>query len=181
MKNVLAALAVAAMLLASPWAAAAEQQAFSAGELSRFLTDYPQVLEFLADKGEGVEDSDPQDIWSGISADAALSAQLTTFLKARDWTMERFAYVATQTARGFAALTLQQQAPSMQEDMATARAEIEADTSLSSEMKRQILAQMAQTQAQVDAMRTADQNIPKAEMDLIRSNEESIRRVFEAE
>lgn len=160
-----------------PLAVSAQTQVpFKLGELNKFLADFPDVMAYMTEKGEAIENSAQPDTWKG----SRMGNLFKDYVEKRGWRVERFSYIASHLAKGLVAAEVNQQAPEMQAQMAQAMAAIQSNPSLSAEMKQQMMAQMSQGMAETGKLKDAGKDIPASEMALIAANRDRIRAAFES-
>ena len=168
----------AACLLLAPLAfpaGAGDPKPFTAKELNRFIADYPAFAAHMRDEGETLRNVREPETWETMQ----VTSRMTDHLKKQGWEPERFLYVISHVAAGLAAVTLEEQAPALEEHLAEAHAEIMDNPYLSQEMKQQLLDQMRQGLADMRKLDQAGRDVPEEELQLIRKNKKRILKAFE--
>lgn len=153
------------------------QSPFNSSELNSFLSDFPEVVLYLEERGQLFEQNADADRWESGNA----GAEFRDFLEAKGWDPERFGYVSSHVAQGLAVLEMQRRAPDMQAQLEEARQAIMNEPNLSADMKKQMLEQLDQSMAQSQGLEQAGNELPASEMTLIEANQERIRQAFEVE
>lgn len=149
---------------------------FSQGELDSYLNDLPQVASYMEKEGAYLDELEGDEAWAAMRA----NDQFMSFLNGLGWEPERFMYVMEHVSLGIASLQVQEHSAEFDGQMEESRRAIMADTSMSDDMKQQLLAQMEQSVAQLRKMENPeDMGVTADEMELLRANKDRVLDVYE--
>jgi len=181
MRKTLPAVLAAASLIVLVCVCAAPARAeapkpFDRAELEKLISDLPGFMAFMKTQEQAIEDANDPDTWQALQA----SSLMTSYLRSKGWSPERFFYVVSHVSTGLAAVHLEDQAPEIQRQLSESRAEILSNPALSTEMKQQILSQMEQGAAGVSQLPQVGRDLPASELALIRANQERLTQLFDA-
>jgi len=171
-----AAILAAAVWLLVPCSARAEDpRPFSGKELDKLLSDLPGFVSFMNAEEKTIGDAGDPTVWQSLQ----LSRRMLEYLEKRGWKPERFFYVVSHVSVGLAAVTMEENAPRVQAQLAESQKAIQENPMISPEMKRQLLDQMQQGAEQTRQMDRVGQDLPAEELALIRKNKARIVETFE--
>ncbi|MGE4291777.1 MAG: hypothetical protein AB7E32_06155 [Desulfovibrio sp.] len=150
----------------------AHMSPFTPTELNSFLKDWPAFTQWAESRGEELDQTGNEDIWTREAA---------AFVSSLGWNHERFFYVAHQCAVGISGLAMEEQGPAILAQLAEARQQIMADQTMTPEQKQQMLQMLDQSQGGMSEMQDMQEHVPAQEMALIKSRANDIRRVMQVE
>jgi hypothetical protein len=132
-------------------------------ELSKFVQDWPSVVQWLESKGKQF---DAASAGQGVAA-MFVGTEFTNLLKGKGWTVERFSYVAGTTFALVAYIGFEKQNPDIIKEFDDAIKEIRADTTISEADKAATIKSMEDAKKSMMSMVVvADFN--EAELKLVR-------------
>jgi hypothetical protein len=167
--------ALVAMLVVL-WAPATwAESPFSAGELDRFINDWPGFATMMESEGKALDAQQIPNLAKGMH----LNQKLKSYLSGRGWGIERFMYMASHVSVGLASLMMAQQQPKIEAGMSQAKAEIMNNPDIPDEMKQQLLAQLEAGMGQTQQMSQKADDLPQQELDLIAGRLEQIKTAFQ--
>jgi hypothetical protein len=153
------------------------QGPFTAGELDRFIDDWPGFASMLESQGQALEAEQISSLAQGLQ----LNQKVQSYLSGRGWTPDRFMYMASHVSAGLFSQIMAQKQPEIQAGMAQAKAEIMNNPDIPAEMKQQLLAQMEAGLAQTQQMGKPMAELPQQELDLIAARLERIKAAFQVD
>ena len=149
-----------------------DQPPFTAQELSRFMHDWPDVVQWLHAHGKDI--SNPSG--PGVFPRAFAGAEFTTYMGSKGWTVERFGFVTAEVARCVVALEIQNQMPTANSQIEDSIKQIEANPNMSAEQKQAAVQQMKAVQSQ---MMGISANVPASELSLVKPKETDLKKILD--
>ena len=166
---VLAAVLCTAVLfaaIAAP-ARAQDQPPFDEAELERCIRDTPALVEYIqSEHGEAMAEGQDADAVQQM----AMQQSAKAWLAERGWEQQRYAYVLDHMSRGYVALRMRREEPTLNAEMQAAMND-PAMTEAMREQMRQAMAQMRQYQEA--------EGVTPAEMLLIEARMDDIEGMYE--
>jgi uncharacterized protein YfdQ (DUF2303 family) len=153
---------------------AQDQPLMTERELSRFISDWPDVLKWCEARGK------EYDAASGTATVRALltGADLEAYLKSKGWSLERFSYVAGATFTCVLYITFERENPDVLKEFDDAIAEVRASTEISAEDKAEMIKGLEE--ARKSMLHLADEaNIKEAELRLVRARYDDLSKLLE--
>ncbi len=159
-----------------PLGAQEGEEPFSAGELDRFMEDWPAFARWNEERGEEIA----VDELSGMHAAATYTRDMERYLANRGWAPRRFFFVAGRVSKAVMAAELAEEFPRALRELEQQREEIRADQDLPPEQKEMMLGIL---DMQIEHLRAQeiDLGITPAEMELIAPRRDALWRMFEGE
>ena len=144
---------------------AQEQAPFSESELTRCLTDTPQLIDYVISLGGEAESLESQ----GAAQQLSTSRDAQQWLADKGWQPVRYSYVLDHVARGYAALQIGESGADVNAQM--------QQVMNTPGMSPQMMAQMQQAMQQFDAVQSGE-GIPASEMALIKSRFDAVENML---
>jgi hypothetical protein len=150
----------------------ANQPPFSSAELSRFMRDWPDAVAWLKQHNrENGNLQNPGDLRSMFAG-----ADFQAYMKSKGWALDRFGYVAVETAICLASLDSGSQLTQANSQMESAIKQIESDPNYSADQKKQMIQMMQGVKSQSTQFL---KDVPQSELDLVRPRQEALKTMFD--
>jgi hypothetical protein len=179
MKHVTAILAAALIAALSPAMAGAQSVApapMSERELSKFIQDWPAVVQWLEAKGKQFDADAP----GAAMAALFMGADFEAFLKGKGWTSERFSYVVGTATALLGYVYMERQNPELMKEFDQAIAQINATAGMSAADKAQAVKSLEEAKKAMLAL-PAEAKLNEAELKLVRARYDALVKLFDAD
>jgi hypothetical protein len=143
-------------------------------ELSRFIQDWPSVVQWLESKGKQF---DSASAGQGVAA-MFVDTEFTNFLRGKAWTVERFSYVAGSTFAIVAYIGFERQNPELIKEFDDAIKQVRADTSASEADKVAMIKSIEDTKRSMLSM-AASADFNEAEIKLVRAKYDVLMKMID--
>lgn len=179
MKHLTAILAAALIAALSPAIAGAQGAApapMSERELTKFIQDWPAVIQWLEAKGKQLDADAP----GAALAAFFMGADFESFLKGKGWTSERFNYVSGTTIALLGYVYMERENPGLMKEFDEAIAQINATPGLSAADKAQAVKSLEEAKKAMLAL-PAEAKLNEAELKLVRARYDALVKLFDAD
>jgi len=175
MKRLITAISLIAILaaLAPAALAQAKEKPLTDKEVSKLVTDWPAMVDWLEKKGKQLEDAGDGGIPQAILADK----EFKDFMSKRGWTIDRFAYVSGTAFYLTAVIAMEKQNPDMAKEFDDAIAQIRA-SELPPDQKAENIKSLEEAKATMLGLSSA-QDINQAELKIVRAYYDKLYALYE--
>jgi len=150
------------------------QAALTEKELSKFIQDWPSVVQWLESKGKQF---DSDSAGQGMAA-MFVGTEFTNFLRGKGWSSERFSYVAGSTFAIVAFISFEKENPDLVKEFDDAIKQARANTSMSEADKAAMIKSMEDAKRSILSMAaTADFN--EAEIKVVRAKYDQLMKLID--
>ena len=172
LRNILV-ISLLALFLAAP-AFAQNQSLMTERELSKFIADWPAVLQWLDARGRDLDSAPTRQALAAYFA----GADFETFIRGKGWTVERFGYVAGTTFTLVMYVNFERENPDVVKQFDQAIAEVRSNAEMTPEQKKETIEGLEEAKKSIMNF-VDDAELNEAELKLVRAKYDSLIKIIE--
>lgn len=152
-----------------------KQKPFTAAELRKLKSDWPQFIKWTQKKGEKYELDKNPDSWAAMR----FSKDVMAYLEGKGWKPERFFYVASHVSAGLAMITMSEFAPQMIAQLEVQKEMIKNNPQMTPAQKQQMIDQINISIAETKkAHQPMTEELPPQELKLIEAERQELMEML---